>query len=220
MNKITDDGKYLLTRLSQGKLVFTSASLDNLHELNIIGSSTNENIFTLKLRVDNLGLNSNLVYQQIIVKAKIEGDSKDVIYAIIDKSSYVPAQTSVPEFVEDIDLCFVFSDVENITVDNVGYVYALNKDLQEKPNLFVGINKPTNLNSSYIWYQTFGEDLDFGNSDGDENDTENDTNSDTVKEVMLDLTDEEKPLNILINGELKGVDNATENSPLEFIIEL
>lgn len=212
MNKITDEGKYLLTRLSQGKLVFTSASLDYSHDLNIIGSSTNENVFTLKLRVDNLGLDSNLVYQQIIVYAKIEGDSKDVIYAIIDKSSYVPAQTSVPEFVEDIDLCFVFSDIENITVDNVGYVYALNKDLLEKPNLFVGINKPTNINSSYIWYQTFGEDLDFGNSNSD---AESD-----VKEVMLNLTDEEQPLNVLINGELKGVENATENSPLEFIIEL
>lgn len=222
MNKITDEGKALLSRLSSGKLVFTKALFDTNHALSVVGSSVNDNLFTLHLRIDNLNLSSNIVYSRIFVYAKIEGDSQDVIYAYVDKSSYIPSASSVPEFVEDIDLCFVFSDIDSITIDNVSNVYALNKDLLAKPELFVGIHKPTVINSPYLWYQTFGDDIDFGNSDYDNSNRDDevlDDDSSTFSgEVILALLDDELPLNVSINGETKGVDNVQENSPLEFIL--
>lgn len=165
MNKITDEGKALLSRLSTGKLVFTKALFDTGHALSIIGSTIVENLFTLHLRIDNLNLSTNIAYSSVIVYAKIEGDSDDVVYAYVDKSSYIPSSSSVPEFVEDIDLCFAFSDIDSIIIDNISNVYALNKDLLSKPDLFVGTNKPTQINSPYIWYQTFGDDIGFAGSD-------------------------------------------------------
>lgn len=157
MNKITDEGKALLTRLDQGKLVFTRAFFDTGESLDIIGSTSVENIFTLQLRIDNLNLSDSVNYNQITVFAKIEGDTQDELFAYVTKNGAIPSNNDIPEFVEDIDLCFAFSDLNNITIDNSALVYALNKDLLEKPNLFVGVNKPTNLNSPFIWFQTFEE---------------------------------------------------------------
>lgn len=155
MNKITQEGLNLIARSTDAKIVFTRALLDNDRDLNIIGNTKIDNVFTLKLRLDNLNLTQNLAYSQVIIYAKIEGDVDDVIYAYVDKTSYIPANTTVPEFVEDIDLCFVFSDVDNITIENTSNVYALDRDLAEKPTLYVGTTKPNIINSSYIWYQTF-----------------------------------------------------------------
>ncbi len=157
MNKITSEGMSLLARLSDEKLVFTKVLLDTGRSVDIIGNDKTDNVFTLKLRLDNLNLTENVAYSQIVVYAKIEGDSDDIIYAYVDKSSYIPDNTSVPEFVEDIDLCFIFSDLENITIENVGNVYALERDLVLKPTLFIGTTKPNVINSPYIWYQTFDE---------------------------------------------------------------
>lgn len=221
MNKITTEGKNLLTRIDKNKLVFTRAMFDTGQSLSIIGSVTEDNLFTLQLRIDNLNLSQSINYSQIYVYAKIDGDSSDVMYAYVTKSGFIPANTDIPEFVEDIDLCFVFSDIDSITIDNISNVYALNKDLLKKPDLFVGIHKPTIINSPYLWYQTFGDDIGFAGSDYEPETEPNEEYFD--KEVILELTDEEMPLNVLIDGELSGVQNVdgdTSISPLEFIIEV
>lgn len=220
MNVITDEGKLILARSYSEQFVFTRACFDSGDSLDIIGGSSSNNVYTLKLRVDNSNVTSTVVYNQVWVYAKISTDVNDVLYAIIDKSSYIPANTSVPEFVEDIDLCFVFSDITNITLQNVGTVYALQRDLLKKPDLFVGLTKPSNVSSPYLWYQTFGEDIGFAGSDY-ENDVDVGTDTDTSGEgVVLNLIADEMPLNVELNGEVKGVDNITENAPLEFIINV
>lgn len=155
MNKITQEAMELLARVSDKKLVFTRAVLDSGRSLDIIGNNKTDNIFTLKLRLDNLNVTQNIAYNQVIVYAKIEDDVDDVIYAYVDKASYIPPNTVIPEFVEDIDLCFIFSDLDNITIEKANFVYALEQDLNLKPTLYVGTTKPNIINSSYIWYQTF-----------------------------------------------------------------
>lgn len=242
MNNITSEGKALLSRLNQGKFIFTRALLDTTRSLSIIGSTSFENLFTLKLRIDNLNLTESISYTQIIVYAKIEGDSSDVVYAVLDKSSYIPSSSSIPEFVEDIDLCFAFSDIDSITIDSSALVYALNKDLLAKPNLFVGTTKPSNLNSPYLWYQTFGDDIGFAGSDSDIygeavgstgsgsccgcGSNSDDSNTSSFNgEIILELSDYDSsaPLSVLIDNQLSSVDNATSDNPdsgLEFTLEL
>lgn len=228
MNAITDEGKILLTHIDKNKLVFTRAMFDTGQNLTIIGGISVDNIFTLQLRIDNLSLTESIDYKQIIIYAKIDGDEEDVIYSYITKNGNIPAQNTIPEYIEDIDICFVFSDIENITIQQIENVYALNKDLLKKPDLFVGINKPTIVNSPYIWYQTF-DDIGFAGSDYEPKLVINESESVSTN-ITFNLTEKEIPLNVEINEEVKEENtkevNVVENeeksnkAPLEVIIKL
>lgn len=235
MNVITDEGKTLLTRIDKNKLVFTRAMFDTGQNLTIIGSLSEDNLFTLQLRIDNINLSAGIDYKQIIVYAKIEGDDEDVIYSNITKNGSIPSPNTIPEYVEDIDICFVFSDIDSITIQQIENVYALNKDLLKKPDLFVGINKPEIVNSPYIWYQTFGDDIGFAGSDYE---PELVITESEATHLTFSLSEKEEiPLNIEITEEVNVVEltkeitkeeiNVVENTeevsnktPLEFIIKM
>lgn len=200
MSSITDEGKALLSQITNGKLVITRACFDVSHTLEIVGSEIENEILKLTLRTDNIGLNERVNYQKVLVFAKIENDETDVCLVSVEKSSYVPSESEMPEFVEDIELWFKFETLDNITVELSNSAYALKTELDLKPNLFVQDDEP-DCAGDYIWYKPYYQD--------DETDD---------KEVILDLVDEEQVVNIESDGSVYGVENATEEEPSIIII--
>lgn len=208
MSSITEDGLLLQSRINQGKFLFTRAKFDVSHDIKIINLENDNGKLKLTLRTSNEGLNERVNYSSILIYAKIEGDESDVCYANIEKSSYLPSQNEMAEFVEDFVLYFTFSNTENVSVQITSSVFALQKDLEKKPDFFFQTEAP-DCDFDYIWYRPL-------NSLDENTDDEIDD-----KEVILELCDEEKTLNVELDGATFGVENAIEDEeePSTIIIE-
>lgn len=201
MSNITTEGFSLLARQSEGKFVFTRATLSDKFDLEIQPPLSDKNVLRLTLRATNTAVYERIFYDEILVYAKIEGDDADICYASIKKSSYIPTNIEMPEFVEDTTLGFTFADTENVVVNVTSSVFALKSEIENKPDIYLSKDTPP---GDCIWLRIMSESI-----------------ADDETDVVLELTEDLQSVNVEYDGNDYGVSNAeiSEDEPSEIIIK-
>ena len=149
---ITDAGIALLGKtFTEGNIVLTGAAGGEgytaaeeltrltdirppLHEMGLAGIRTEQGNITVKLRVQNTGLDTRYTLRQIGIFAKEKGaEGEDILFAVIqdETGELIPAVTENPEFLLEFDFVIPVGNAENIEVVISSGLFALQSELDE-----------------------------------------------------------------------------------------
>lgn len=140
---LTAAGIALLSRVTDGKLIFTKAHAgagqisDNqlvnavavsqyMRSLNITQITSKPSAVCIRLHMNNAGLSASFDMYQIGLYAKVDGDASDVLMYIMqsDTAEYVPSEAESPSYINDFVVQLIVSqtDIISAVIDPAGFV--------------------------------------------------------------------------------------------------